>query len=192
MTKLKYHPELKYLYKGVFYIWTRQIRSVLNSIKGPKIVYAFSGPSLSALWACQGRDDIIKVICDGGPFHQLYNNTQNFFYKEMNIHNKWINRLVTLGGTAMWGYKPLTKLHQVLSFWPKKIPILSIRGVEDDIVNIDSIRDVFKVHPNLTLTELELQYGRHLDGMRDYPQEYCRTLLPFIKKDLDSLAESSQ
>ncbi len=183
-TKYQYHPEMKYIYKGVFYIWTRQIRTILDSIEGPKIVYSFSGPSLSALWACQGRDDIVKVICDGGPFHDLYENTKNFFYYEIGIKNKTLNAIASFFGTAIWGYKPLRKLHQVLSFWPSNIPILSIRGRQDNIVNIESIRAVFDPHPKLDLTVLELQHGKHLDGIRDYPEEYCKTMYPFIKKNL--------
>ncbi len=184
LKKLEWHPDLKFFYKGVFYVWTRQIRSVLDHIEGDKIVYGFSGPSLSAIWACHGRNDILKVVCDGGPFHQIYENTRNFFAKEVGIEQPLLNKLTAYFGSLIWGRRPLEKLHKVLRVWPKSIPILSIRGVEDDIVAIDSIREVFAGHPDLQISELELRYGRHLDGMRDYPDQYTKALLPFLKKDI--------
>ena len=80
--KVHWNPLLKKLYKGVFYVWTTQIRSVLDHLEGDKIIYAFSGPSLSAIWATHGRKDVVKLICDGGPFHDVYGNTKNFFREE--------------------------------------------------------------------------------------------------------------
>ncbi len=189
--KYSWHPDLRFFYKGVFYIWTRQIRSVLDHLDGDKIIFAFSGPSLSALWACHGRNDILKVICDGGPFHQIYENSRNFFAQEVGIKTPRLNKLVSFVGTAIWGYKPLAKLHKVLRVWPKSISILSIRGVRDDIVDIDSIRQVFEPHSDLDISSLELEYGRHLDGMRDFPDQYTRALLPFLKKDLAKMTPSS-
>lgn len=185
--KYSYHPLLKYFYKGVFYIWTRQIRTILNEIPGDKILFSFSGPSLSTLWAADKRKDIKKVVCDGGPFHQVYGNTKNFFYYELNIKNKLLNSIFAYFGALVWGYKPLTKLHKVLTSWPTCIPILSIRGKRDNIVALDSIQQVFAPHSNLNLTVLELPFGKHLDGMKSFPDEYRKTLFPFIKEDLEVL-----
>lgn len=187
LKKMDFHSDLRFFYKGVFYIWTRQIRSILDHIGGEKIIFGFSGPSLSAIWACHGRNDILKVICDGGPFHQIYENTRNFFAQEVGIKKPWANKTASYLGTAIWGVKPLEKLHKVLRVWPKSIPILSIRGVQDDIVDIDSIRQVFDAHRDLKITVLELEYGRHLDGMRDFPDKYNKVLLPFITRDLETL-----
>ncbi len=192
LKKFSWHPDLLYAYKGVFYIWTRQIRSILDSIEGDKIVYGFSGPSLSAIWACHGRNDIKKVIVDGGPFHQIYENTRNFFAEEVGVKRPLPNKVVSYLGSAIWGFRPLEKLHRVLRVWPKSIPILSIRGVQDDIVDIDSIRQVFNKHPDLKISVLELPYGRHLDGMRDFPDIYTKALLPFIKNSLQKIDTSLQ
>ena len=98
-----WHPEMKYIYKGVFYVWTRQIRSILDSVEGDKIVYAFSGPALSAIWASENRNDVKKLICDGGPFHEIYRNSRNFFYHELGIKNPTLNKVSTFFGTAIWG-----------------------------------------------------------------------------------------
>ena len=179
--KFKFHPYLKYVYRGIFYLWTKQIRNVLDSVEGDKILFAFSGPSLSSLWAASQRPDVKKVICDGGPFHHVYQNTKNFFYYELGIKAHWFNAVAAYIAKLIWGYKPLTKLHKVLSQWPPNIPILSIRGVDDNIVALDSIRAVFNPHKNLTIEILEIPHGKHLDGMRDFPDQYCEKLLPFIQ-----------
>lgn len=183
----KFHPLMKFFYKGVFYIWSRQIRSILDSVKGDKVVFAFSGPSLSTFWACNGRTDILKLICDGGPFDHIYKNSRNFFRIEFGITNRYLNAVVTWIGSLIWGYKPLPKLHKVLFQWSRSVPILSIRGCKDNIVALDSIRSIFNRHKNLRLEELELPYGKHLDGMREFPDQYCKTLMPFLKKDLPKL-----
>lgn len=181
------HSDVKYIYKGVFYIWTRQIRSVLNHLSGEKIVYAFSGPSLSAFWACDGRSDVVKLICDGGPFHNIYSNTRNFFYHELSIKYSPLNKVAAFAGTSIWGFKPLEKLHDVLSYWKKSVPILSIRGIDDHIVSIDSIREVFDSHDNLNIEVLEIPHGTHLDGLRDFPAQYKKVMLPFIKDGLNEV-----
>lgn len=176
----KWSPVLKYLYKGVFYIWTRQIRSILNFIEGDKIIFAFSGPSLSAFWASHDRTDVKKFICDGGPFEQVFANSRNFFSDVLGIKNPALNYLAAYLGTAAWGYQPLVKLHKVLNIWPKQVPILSIRGKEDNIVALKSIDAVFTPHPNLNLSTLELEKGKHLDGMREFPTLYIAALERFL------------
>lgn len=187
LKKFEYHPVLKYLYKGVFYVWTRQIRSALDTVDGDKIVYAFSGPSLSAFWACEGRSDIKKFICDGGPFDKIYSNTRNFFYHEVGITNPFLNKIAAWLGAVIWGYQPIEKLHKILRQWKKSIPILSIRGKMDNIVAIESIDEIFQPHSDLKIQTIELQYGKHLDGMRDFPDQYCKALLPFVKEDLQEI-----
>ena len=179
------HPEMRFGYKGVFYVWTRQIRSILDHLPGDKIIYAFSGPSLSAFWASDNRSDVIKLICDGGPFHDIYKNSRNFFYHELNVKNPTLNKISSFLGSAIWGIGPLQKLHNVLENWNSEIPILSIRGIEDNIVDIKSIRSVFEPHEKLDLKILELDKGKHLDGMRDFSDLYTSTISPFLIQDLE-------
>ena len=166
-------------------MWQHQIQAVLDHVVGEKIVYGFSGPSLAGFCACKGRKDIKKYICDGGPFTQLYNNTKSYFYEDLRIRNPWLNSVTAYLGTALWGGKRgLKNLNTTLLQWPKNIPILSIRGVEDPIVAIETIDEIFSPHPHLDLKVLELPYGKHLDGLKEFPEKYTQTLLPFIKQDL--------
>jgi pimeloyl-ACP methyl ester carboxylesterase len=179
--KATYHPYIaKYIYRGVFYLWHKQITSILDEIEGDKIVYAFSGPSLSAFWACGKRTDIKKIICDGGPFKRIYHNTKNFFRYEVGITLPILNPLASFFGTSIWGVGPLDKLDRVLKAWDPKVPILSIRGIKDNIVHIDSMREVFTDHTHLDLSVLELPDGKHLDGLREFPDEYKASLEKFL------------
>ncbi len=171
---------MRYLPFGVFQLWKKQLHQVLDQIEGPKILYSFSGPSLSSLWVASERRDIVKVICDGGPFEQIYSNTRNFFRQEVGLKQPWAQSVASFLGTAVWGLQPLKKLHQVLEQWPSQIPILSIRGIQDDIVEIQSIRDLFDQHPNLPLTVAELPEGKHLDGLKNFPKLYRSFIQEFL------------
>ena len=174
------HPYLKYLYRGVFYLWSKQIRSILDEIEGDKIIYAFSGPALSAFWAAGTRTDIKKFICDGGPFKRIWRNTRNFFYHELGIKNPTLNKISSFFGVSIWGIGPLEKLDRVLKRWNTDIPILSIRGIKDNIVHIDSMREVFTPHEHLKLTVVEFPEGKHLDGLREFYEEYKSRLIDFL------------
>ena len=178
--KILGNPLFRSLHRGLFYVWTRQIQEVLDKVEGDKILYCFSAPCLSGLWAASNRQDVKKVICDGGPFAQLYKNSKNFFGFQLGLQQKQINALVSFFGIALWGYRPLSKLHRVLSQWGDK-PILSIRGEDDAMVFIDSIRNVFKPHSHLDLKVLEIQGGGHLNGLRDFPELYTKTLFDFLE-----------
>ena len=178
--KILRNPLLRFLHRGLFYVWSQQIQEVLDKVEGDKILYCFSAPCLSGLWAASNRQDVKKVICDGGPFAQLYKNSKNFFGFQLGLQQKQINALVSFFGIAFWGYRPLSKLHRILSQWQGK-PILSIRGEEDSMVFIDSIRSVFEPHCHLDLKVLEIQGGGHLNGLRDFPEIYTKTLFDFLE-----------
>lgn len=183
LKNMPFHPFIRYFYNGIFYIWYKQVQSILDEIEGDKIMYSFSGPSVSAFWACEKRKDIKKLICDGGPFRKIYSNTRNFFYQQIGIHNPTLNKVVTFFGTAIWGFHPLAKLEETIKNWNPKIPILNIRGIKDDIVDIETMRVVFRGHDHLDLTVLELPEGKHLDGLREFPEVYTQAVIDFLNRD---------
>ncbi len=176
-----FHPLLRYLPLGIFHVWSKQIQRVFDKIAGDKILYSFSAPSLSALLACENRKDIKKVICDGGPFYDVYKNSKNFFTFQ-GIKQKQLNAMVSFFGMFAFGYQPLFRLSGVLNRW-KRPPVLSIQNRNDTIVFIDSIRKVFAPHKHLDLTVLEIPTDGHLNGLRDFPELYCNTLLDFIQTE---------
>lgn len=182
LKNLYLHPLIRKLPHGVFEIWYEQIIHVLSEVPGTKIVFSFSGPSLAALRACHSRQDVQHMICDGGPFEDIYKNTRHFFEHEMNVRQNALNKVAAFVGSALWGYRPLDKLHGALDAWNSRIPILSIRGEADPIVAIESIRKVFAPHPHLPLEVHEISKGAHLNGLRDFGIEYEAALAQFLKK----------
>jgi pimeloyl-ACP methyl ester carboxylesterase len=171
---------LKYISKGVFYLWQMQIEAVLDLIEGDKIIFSFSGPCISALNAATKRTDVRKIICDGGPFGHIYSNTKNLFAKLFNISSQPLNSSISLLSSCLWGFNPIKQLHQSLDNYSDQLPILSIRGLLDEIVPIDTIDEIFKQHTHLNLTIVELPLAGHLNGLKDFPQIYKPTLLQFL------------
>lgn len=176
---LGFHPLLRYLPMGLFYVWLKQIQRVFDQVHGDKILYCFSAPGLSGLMACENRKDIKKVICDGGPFYNLYRNSKNFFAFQ-GIKQKQLNALFSLGFLT-FGLHPLFCLSGVLNRW-KDIPILSIRNLNDTMVSIESVKKVFDPHKHLDLKILEIPIEGHLNGLRDSPEPYCKALEEFLQK----------
>ncbi len=181
---LIFHWLLFFFYRGVFYIWKEQIRKILDTIEGDKILYGFSGPSLSTFWAAHGRNDISMVICDGGPFEKIYNNSKNLFANVVGIKNPILNSFLAFIGTLLWGLRPLKELSRVLRVWPKKIPILSIRGGLDPIVPPQTIDAVFKPHSALNIEVFDLDQGGHLDGLKKFEGPYKKKIAEFIYKNI--------
>ncbi len=173
-----FHPLLRYFPMGLFYIWFKQIQRVFNQVQGGKILYCFSAPGLSGLLACEGRSDIKKVICDGGPFYDVYKNSRNFFAFQ-GIRQKQLNVLFSLLGLPFFGYQSLFRLQGVLNRW-EKVPILSIQNLGDTMVFIESIKKVFDPHKHLDLKVLEIPTEGHLNGLKDFPELYCKALWDFL------------
>ncbi|MCB0376894.1 MAG: alpha/beta hydrolase [Bdellovibrionales bacterium] len=178
------HPYVRYVVNGVFAVWTKQIHQALDQIEGKKIIFAFSGPSLSALSTAAKRSDVEKVICDGGPFEDIYSNTINFFKIVVGLPGNTLPKIASFFGTSVWGLAPLAKLHRKLDHWNPEIPILSIRGREDDIVALSSIESLFNKHPHLPLDTLVIDHGKHLDGLKNYPQIYKAKVSQFLSGDV--------
>ena len=174
-----FHPLLRYLPLGLFHIWFKQIQRVFDRVEGDKILYCFSAPVLSGFLACEGRKDIKKVICDGGPFYDVYKNSKNFFAFH-GIRQKQLNILFSLCGFSFFGYQCLFRLSGVLSRW-QKVPILSVQNLGDTMVFIESIKKVFEPHRHLNLKVLEIPTDGHLNGLKDFPELYCKALVDFLE-----------
>ena len=174
-----FHPLLRYFPLGIFYIWFKQIQRVFDRVEGDKILYCFSAPGLPGLLACEGRSDIKKVICDGGPFYDSYKNSKNFFAFQ-GIRQKQLNTLFSLFGCPLFGYWCLFRLPGVLDRW-KKVPILSIQNLGDTVVSVESIKKVFNPHKHLNLKVFEIPTDGHLNGLKDFPELYCKALADFLE-----------
>jgi hypothetical protein len=168
---------------GIKHLWADQIEKILNEIPGPKIIYAFSNPSGSALEAVVRRNgaDIKGVICDSGPAGNLITSLQNYFKYESKIPTFPIRLLAASALTYVWAPNYLEAIHEDLKKFPATVPILSIRGWKDQIISANSIDQIFSPHAHLNWQKLSLPQAGHLNGLRDFAEEYEAPVIDFIK-----------
>jgi pimeloyl-ACP methyl ester carboxylesterase len=160
--------------------WTEQITDVLDSIPGQKIVFSFSGPSISALISVSSRKDIEKCICEGGPFREFWACTYRMFTLEKKITNPIKRWFWTTGACLLWGPFAFRHLTEALGIWNPKLPLLSIRGAEDLIVFPQNIQNVFENQNHINLQIFLIEKGQHLDGLKNFPEEYKKAISSFL------------
>lgn len=171
-----------YYYFNFMYLnWVWQIRKILDAHPGEKIIFAMSGPSISAIIACDGRSDVSHLICDGGPFREIWRCTFRLFTQVFFIPTWPLRFLGTTFGVLQWGWQAFWHSQKVLRRWPSSRPILSIRGAKDPLVFPENIDGIFKDHKNLKLTTWILAEGGHLDGLKKFPQDYKNKITDFLK-----------
>ena len=174
-------PLVQKIHLSIFEVWKLQIKEVLDMVKGDKILFAFSGPSMSSLLASCQRQDVKKVICDGGPFADIQDCMINFFKEEMGIPYKTVNfALGVLTAKLAKGQTILDNIHACLSQWSPDRPILSIRGGEDPIVPSRCIEKVFHDHKDLPIEVFDLPQGKHLDGLKNFKDSYIEVVEKFL------------
>lgn len=164
-------------------VWSDQVEAVLNSIPGPKIVYAFSNPSASAIEAIARRHatDVLGLICDSGPSGMILNSIAKMLKQENRggwLPVRWLNALALSIG---WSPKFRTAISADLEKIPEGFPILSIRGWKDKIISPYEIDKVFDPHPQIRWKKLSLPMADHLNGLKDFAEEYKPAVLEFLK-----------
>jgi pimeloyl-ACP methyl ester carboxylesterase len=159
----------------------QQISDVLESVKGPKIVFCFSGPSLAGLIATSTRSDVVAYICDGGPFREMWACTYRMFHQLKIIPTRPLQAIGTTLSFFLWGVNSFSEFKKALKHWPKKVPILSLRGQQDTIVHLENIENAFKDQPDLPITVVELPGVGHLDGLKKFPKEYETVVKQFLE-----------
>lgn len=166
----------------VYKIWRDCVASVLEAIPQKKIVYGFSCPAMAALLASAPRSDIQAVICDGGPFDDMWDCTDRLFDQFQNIPTTPLRHITTSLGVWRYGKESLKELSDALDKWSPNRPILSIRGGKDPLVFPENIEKIFAPHEHLPLTRFLLPEGQHLDGLKNFPTEYKDQLSTFLQQ----------
>lgn len=166
--------------KLIYKIWRDEVTTVLNEVSGDKIIYGFSCPAMGGLLASDGRSDVKAVICDGGPFDDMWDCTYRLFEQFQSIPSKPLRHVITSIGVWRYGYESIHELSKVLARWPHNRPILSIRGDKDPLVYPECIEKIFAPHQNLNITKVHLPEGRHLDGLKNFPEIYKPTVTNFL------------
>lgn len=168
---------------GLKHIWADQIESILNAVPGKKIIFAFSNPSASAFEACVRRNstDICGIICDSGPTGSILNSMMNYFTYEEPIKFLPFKILASVGISFIWTSDFLNSIKKDLEKIPKDLKILSIRGWKDKIISTSDIDKVFESQKDLNWQKLSLPKAGHLNGLRDFPNEYKPKVIEFLK-----------
>lgn len=177
---------------GARHIWAEQVENMLNHIPGRKIVYSFSMPSLGALRAIGRRraNDVTAWVCDGGPFLDLIKCVWNLLEHEVKVENKIVRSLASVYGYAMFGMGAERQVEKAAAALPRMFPVLSIRGEKDPLVPVSAIEEVFKHAPQIELVRAHLENGKHLDGLKNFPQEYRSFIEPFLRQHAHLLTKS--
>jgi len=174
---------------GVKHIWADQVEAMLNSIPGKKIVFAFSNPSASAIEAIAKRNatDIAGLVCDSGPSGDLLTSMVNYFTHEEPIHFFPLKWAAAAAMTFLWSPNFIQAIHSDLSQLPEGFKVLSIRGWKDKLIPAHFIDQVFEPHLNLDWQKLSLPQSGHLNGLRDFREEYELPVRQFLESISTSL-----
>lgn len=162
--------------------WVEQISDVLDSVNGEKIIFAMSGPSISAIIAAANRTDITHLICDSGPFKEIWSCTYRLLTQIWHISTAPLRLIFTTVSVLIWGPHAFSRSQRALKNWNKSIPILSIRGEKDPLVFPSNIDGIFKDHKNLNIKIWQLPEAHHLDALKMFPEKYKECLKDFLKK----------
>ncbi len=164
-------------------IWTDQIERMLNELPGRKIVFAFSNPSASAIEAIARRhaSDISGLVIDSGPSGDLFESLINYYRHETKIPFYPLRVAAALGTTLVWHPKYKTIMASDLDKIPHSLKILSVRGWKDKLITPKMIDDIFEAHKQLDWQKLSLPQAGHLNGLKDFPNEYIPKVSEFLK-----------
>lgn len=168
---------------GTKHLYAEQIEQMLNEVSGKKIIYSFSNPSASAMEAMARRKcyDTTAMICDSGPSGQFIISSYYYFQHEWKINSKLISAALAPILTLGWSAEQHRDIPEHLNLFPEHFPILSIRGWKDPLVSPQNIDAVFEKHSNLDWQKLNLPEAGHLNGLRDYPNDYKPGVERFLK-----------
>ncbi len=170
---------------GVRHVYADQIELLLNQFPQKKIVFSFSNPSLAAIKALAQRQctDISALICDSGPAAKNFVRSVSQLNETQKHPGHKVKSLLASGVMSLfWGLNIEQDLPGYLEKFPEEFPILSIRGWKDPLITPSDIDAAFHHHHNLHWTKLSLPEAGHLNGLRDFPNEYKPQVSQFLKK----------
>lgn len=169
---------------GLKHVYSSQIDQLLNRLEGKKIIYSFSNPSASAIESMAKRycNDTVGMICDSGPSARFVESFDNMAKKDYKISNWLLRRASMLVLTPFWSPHAHQDIHKDLNVFPKGFKILSIRGWKDPLISPTQIDDAFESHTQLDWRKLSLPEAGHLNGLRDFPNEYRPSVENFLKE----------
>ena len=149
-----------------------------------KIIFSFSNVAGCAIEALARRKekDVIALICDSGPGAAFVYSSYKLIEHQFQIKFlplKVISiPLVILG----WSKDRNTDIADDLNKLPDGFPILSIRGWKDKLISPSHIDKIFEPHKNIHWVKLALPEAEHLNGLKEFPNEYRSGLVNFLEQ----------
>ncbi len=184
----KDHYGLPYSYVskkfGLKHALADQIEQHLNLLSDypRKIIYVFSNISACAIEAVARRTpfDIDAMICDSGPSLKFMASTYNLYTHMFPI--KFLP--LRIAATSVLAYGWSLDLHKDivtdLQKFPQGFPLLSIRGWKDPLIKPQDIDLCFEPCKNIRWQKLALPDAGHLNGLRDFSEEYKPAVEDFL------------
>jgi hypothetical protein len=168
---------------GVKHIWADQVEGLLNALPGNKIIYAFSNPCASAIEAVSRRHaaDITGLVCDSGPASDLFKSMLSYYQYEEPIASFPLRLAKSIAMSLIWSPNFKAAVHADLANLPAGFKILSIRGWKDKIISAQDIDKVFDPFGAIDWQRLSLPQAGHLNGLRDFSEEYIPAVKDFLR-----------
>lgn len=179
---------------GLVYRWRDEINLTLNHFSGDKIVYAFSNPTAGAILAISLRrgSDIRALIADGGPTGTWNESLMAFFEHEQPLKHTWQRFLMSQIARFFINNKWEETLKEALARFPHQFPVLSIQGENDPLISPESCDRVFATHPNILYQKHIIKGCGHLNGLKDFKEEYEQFVGGFLTKTFKTLDTESK
>lgn len=171
---------------GAKHVFAEQVAWFLNQLPGKKIIYSFSNPTAGVFEALaeRGAIDVSAVIADSGPTNRFVPSAYQLYKHELGVHSLPLRLALTPVLSYLWSPFLHKDLHQHLEKLPKGFKILSIRGWKDKLIKPSHIDEVFEPHTHLDWQKLSLPEADHLNGLRDFPNDYK----PMVERFLSQVA----
>lgn len=189
LDNLKDHQYIPYSHKskkfGMKHALADQIEDHLYLLPEykTKIIFAFSNVAGAAVEAMVRREpfDSVALICDSGPGGNLIYSSYQLLEHQMGVKQ---TPLKLLGAPlVILGWSP--SLHQDiiadLKKLPPSFPVLSIRGWKDPMISPKQIDELFEQATQLNWRKLALPEAGHINGLRDYTNDYQTGVTDFLK-----------
>ena len=147
------------------------------------VVFAFSNVAGCAIecmarrfqdWPLQG------LICDSGPGSEFIYSSYKLAEHQIKIKSLAMRLLAT--PVVAFGWSPSFNKDIItdLNKFSDGFPVLSIRGWKDQLIAPKHIDKIFEQAPKLNWKKLSLTEAGHLNGLRDFPQDYKPQVAEFL------------
>ncbi len=147
-----------------------------------KIIFAFSNVAGAAIEVLARRNmaDIKALICDSGPGAAFMYSSYKLLEHQIGIKFLPLRVATTPLLMLSWSQDMHRDIPKDLAKLPEGFPLLSIRGWKDKMISPSHIDKIFEPAKNIHWVKLSLPEAGHLNGLRDYPNEYRSGLENFL------------